>query len=98
MVVNFNPSVSKINNAPKIAKNNNSNVAFKRAFTPKELALILDGTNASELNKLQRNAISLTSNPVTAKEAGPQLKELLKIKPNSNMVKFFAERLGVTLN
>jgi len=79
MIVNFNPSVSNKMNTPKLAKNNNPNVAFKRNFNEKEIEGLVKG----KANILNDVGVFIRTGAIRAQDGALEvLKEIMLKNPN----------------
>jgi hypothetical protein len=85
MIVNFNPSVSKKMNTPKLAKNNNPNVAFQRNFTPQEI----EGLTKGKANVINNVMVFIGAGLIKAQDGALQtLEKLLEKDPKNPGLSF----------
>jgi len=83
MIVNFNPSVSNKMNTPKLAKNNNPNVAFKRNFNAKEI----EGMAKSQDNILNNVIVGIRFGAIRAADGAKEtLAKLMQQHPDNKML------------
>lgn len=91
MIVNFNPNVSKKMNTPKLAKNNNPNVAFKRNFNQKEI----DGLVACKAEIYNNIMFAIGIKLIRAQDgAAKKIQELLAANPNNRLIKQVAAKFA----